>query len=390
MIAKILGSMLCAAMLTPAHAAVVVRLDGTVIDAGHIDATAERVMQEAHVPGLGLAVFSNGTLAYLKAYGERDTADHKPLTPDSVTTAASLTKPAFAALVMRLVEQHALDLDRPIVRYLPRPLPEYARWQNLAGDRRYEQITLRMLLDHTSGFPNLVRFTDDGKLRIYFDPGSRFAYSGEGIALAQFVVETVTGRTIDALMRERIFRPLGMTRTSMVWQAAFGDDYANAYNEKGTSFGAQRRRTADAIGSMQTTLRDYARFVEAMLNGTLLNEKSTAEMFAPQIRITSAHEFPTLATETTHANDAIRLSYGLAWGLFQTPHGQAFFKEGNDNGLRHYVVGFPRARCGMLIMTNGSNGEDTYGPLLEEIIRDTYTPYEWERFKPPERRRPVQ
>jgi CubicO group peptidase (beta-lactamase class C family) len=363
--------------------AFVLRLDGTKITAPDIDATVRQAMQAAHIPGAGIALLNNGTVVYMKAYGERDQAAHKPLTPDSVTTAASLTKSAFAVMVLRLVERGVLDLDRPITGYLPKPLPEYPGYQDLAGDPRHERLTLRMLLDHTSGFPNWRRFTDDKKLRMYFDPGTRFAYSGEGIALAQLVVETATGKSTEALMREHVFQPLGMTRTSMIWQPQFEDDYANAYDESGKSLGPQRRSRANAAGSMQTTLRDYARFVQAMLNGELLEPKTAEEMFAAQIRITSAHEFPTLATETTTANDSIRLSYGLGWGLFWTPHGQAFFKEGNDDGLRNYVIGFRKPRSALLIMTNSANGEDIYGTLLETLLRDTFTPYEWEGFKLP-------
>jgi CubicO group peptidase (beta-lactamase class C family) len=107
-------------------------------------------------------------------------------------TAASLTKAAFATMVMQLVQNRVVDLDKPVYRYLPKPLPEYPGYTDLANDPCYKQITMRMLLDHTSGFPNWRRFTDDKKLSIYFTPGSRFAYSGEGIALAQMVVETVT------------------------------------------------------------------------------------------------------------------------------------------------------------------------------------------------------
>lgn len=361
----------------------VTRLDGTTISAAEIDATVIRAMQEARVTGLGIAIFNHGKVVYTRAYGVRDAASNKPLTPDSVMTAASLTKVAFAVMVLKLVEEKAIDLDRPVVEYLPKPLPEYALYRDLAPDRRYERITLRMLLAHTSGLPNWRRFTDEKVLRIYFPPGSRFAYSGEGIALAQMVVETVTGKSIEALMRERIFQPLGMTRTSMVWEPQFERDYANEYDEEGVSQGPQRRRRGDAAGSMQTTLSDYARFVTAVMGGELLNDKSTEAMFSPQIRITSAHQFPTLAAETTTANDSIRLSYGLGWGLYWSPYGKVFFKEGHDDGFQHYVVCFAQPGTGMLIMTNSANGESAYGTLLETLIRNTFTPYEWERFKRP-------
>jgi CubicO group peptidase (beta-lactamase class C family) len=372
-------------VLVPAAGPTVTRLDGTQITAEQIDATVTRSMQQARIPGLGIVLFNNDKVVYAKAYGERDRAGHKPLTPDSVMTAASLTKPAFAVLVLQLVEQGVLDLDKPIAQFLPKPLPEYAPYSDLAADPRHEKITLRMLLAHTAGFPNWRRFTADKKLAIYFEPGSRFAYSGEGIALAQFVVETVTGKSAEDLMRERIFEPLGMTRTSLVWQPRFEDNFANAYRSMGFSFGPQRRKLPDTAGSMQTTLHDYARFVQAMMDGELLSPKSTTEMFSPQIPITSAREFPSLDTETTTANDGIGLSYGLAWGLYRTPYGQAIFKEGHDTGWQHYVVVFRERGTALLIMTNSENSEGVYGELIEALLHNPFTPYEWEGFRPPTR-----
>src|SRR6185437_823554 len=112
----------------------------------------------------------------------------------------------------------------------------------------------------------------------------------------------------------------------------------------------------DAAGGMQTTLRDYAAFVEAFVGGDL-PAPLEALMLTPQITIHSRHEFPSLSTATTTANDRIRLSYGLGWGLYLSPYGRAFFKEGSDDGWRHYVVCFNKEQRGMLIMTNSSNGE---------------------------------
>ena len=144
------------------------RLDNTTISAGEIDATVAGLMQAADVPGVGIAIFTGGDVAYLKTYGFRDVEKKLPLTPDSVMTAASLTKPAFATMVMKLVEQKVVDLDKPVYQYLPKPLPEYPQYADLAGDPRWKLITLRMCLDHTTGFPNWRAFNDDGKLNINF------------------------------------------------------------------------------------------------------------------------------------------------------------------------------------------------------------------------------
>ncbi|HZW96095.1 MAG TPA: serine hydrolase domain-containing protein [Candidatus Eremiobacteraceae bacterium] len=240
-----------------------------------------RLMDEANVTGVGIAIFNHDKVVYLKAYGLRDKERHLPLTPDSIMTAASLTKPAFATMVMQLVHERIIELDRPVYEYLPKPLPEYPAYEDLADDQRYKQITMRMLLDHTSGFPNWRRFTDDKKLRINFSPGSRFAYSGEGICSRADGCGDATGKSVNELMNDRVFQPLGMTRTSMVTEERFEDDQAIGYDEQGKSLGLERREKSNAAGSMQTTLRDYARFVQGVLSGAIPDRKSRNQMLSP-------------------------------------------------------------------------------------------------------------
>lgn len=359
----------------------IVRLDGTVVTPAAIDATVQRLMRAANVPGLAVAILNDRKVAYVHAFGERDRDHQLPLTIDSVMSAASFTKATFAYLVMQLVEEHTLDLDKPVYEYLPRPLPEYPRYADLAGDDRYRRITARMLLSHTAGFPNL-RALNHGRLNINFEPGSRYAYSGEGIQLLQLVVAEVTGAQLDRLMASRIFERFGMTRTSMVWQLPFERDFANGYDRDGRSLGPQRRRIADAAGSMQTSIADFSRFLAAVMQGKSLTRTTRTLMFTPQVAITTRTQFPSLTTETTDRNDAIRLGYGLGWGLFFTPLGKAFFKEGHDPGWQHYAVAFEDRGVAIVLMSNSANGESIFPELLEQLIANTYTPLEWEGYIP--------
>ena len=357
------------------------KLDGSTMTLAQIDATVARLLEAAHVTGAGIAIFHNGKIAYLKAYGMRDREKAMPLTPDSVMTAASLSKAAFATVVMELVKEGALDLDKPIGQYLPKPLPEYPAYADLKGDDRYKKLTLRILLSHTSGFANWRAFEQTGKLSIHFDPGSRYAYSGEGILLAQLVVEAATGRPLAELMREDLYGPLSMTRTSMVWEPRFESDFANGYDEYERSLGPEKRTTANAAGSMQTTLRDYATFLSALMRGRVLDRAMSATMLKRQVSIHSAHQFPSLAEETTAANDGIQLGYGLGWGVYASPFGAAFFKEGHDEGWRHLALCFKNG-SGILIMTNSSNGEGVFGPLIESLLGRTEFPFDWENYTP--------
>jgi CubicO group peptidase (beta-lactamase class C family) len=219
-------------------------------------------------------------------------------------------------------------------------------------------------------------------LVILHEPGARYDYGSEGFVLLQLVVETLAKKPTEELMQERVFRPLGMKRTSMVWQSAWESNHANGYDEYGRLLGIQRRRNADAAGSMRTTIGDYARLTKAVLSGRGLSKKSHAQMLSMQIPIVSKFEFPTGLPDTTDEYKGIQLSYGLGVGLYHTPHGRAFFKEGHDEGWRTYVVCHQDQATCMVILTNSSNGEGIYSALLENLLGDTWNPINWEVLTP--------
>jgi CubicO group peptidase (beta-lactamase class C family) len=350
---------------------------------GQEDSLVLRLMQKAKITGICISVVDNNKAVSVKAYGYR--IKEQNLLNDSSTcfSAASLSKAVFAYLVMKLVDEGRISLDTPLAEYLPKPLPEYADYTDLAGDPRWKLITARHCLSHTTGFPNWRHFNprDNNKLEIFFTPGTRYAYSGEGIDLLQMVVEVIMGKGLEELAREKIFLPLAMTRTSYIWKPEFESDYAVGYNEKEKPVRFKRRTRADAAGSMETTIADYTRFMIAVNQGRGLSSYAYHEMLGPQIAIHSAHQFPSLSADTTSANDHIHLSYGLGWGLFNTPSGIAFFKEGHDDGWVHYVIGLPSANRALVIMCNSSNGEGIFKELTATFLGITI-PWEWEGYIP--------
>lgn len=194
--AKAASAFLLAAALSscavsgPPSATSAVKLDA-------IDTTVATAMAATGGRGIAVAVIDGGQVVFSKAYGVKNAAN-EPLQTDTVMYGASLTKSAFGYMVMQLVDEGLFDLDRPISQYLPQPLPSYnsaadARayvpWVGLEGDERWRNITGRILLTHSAGFTNFAFDEPDGKLRFHFDPGSRYAYSGAGILLLQFVLE---------------------------------------------------------------------------------------------------------------------------------------------------------------------------------------------------------
>lgn len=344
-----------------------------------IDATAVRLMTEAKLPGLALAVIEEGQVVAVKAYGLRDVEQAAPLQTDTVMYGASLTKLVFAYLVMQLVDEGVLDLDTPIERYLKKPLPEFKKYEDLAGDPRWKRLTPRMLLSHSPGFPNFRFLNPDEKLDFKFDPGTRYAYSGEGINLLQFVLEDA-GLGLDAgqEFQRRVFDRFGMSRTSMVWREDFASNVTTGYDEHGAAKAHHQRGSVRAAGSMDTTIEDYAKFLAGLMRGEGLSAKARAELLSPQLPIPWAHQFPTLTEETDPRNQAIALSAGLGMVLFNDRSSLAFFKGGHDEYTDNFVLCLERgARC-VVLLSNSVKGPYVFPPLIEAILGPTDMPWRWD------------
>jgi CubicO group peptidase (beta-lactamase class C family) len=280
-----------------------------------------------------------------------------------------------------------LSLDTPIAKLLPQPLESYPDYKDVASDlvheARYGSITPRMLLAHSSGLANFAAYEPDKKMHLHFGPGTRFAYSGEGLNLLQFVIEQREHAPLEKLMQDAIFTPLGMAQTAMVWNPAFAANVADRYDANGKFISHTRRDHARGAGSMTTSIDDLARFLTALLAKP--GESSVAAtlkpMLKPAITIDSLHEFPTLEEKKGSEGPAVGLAYGVGWGLLtKTKYGPAFFKEGHGDGAQNYLICFTRHRDCMILLTNSDNGELVFQPLLEQILGDTVTPWVWENY----------
>jgi CubicO group peptidase (beta-lactamase class C family) len=357
--------------------------------ADSIDVKVEQLMKAEQVTGLGVALIRDGKVMMLKAYGRRNVEKNLPLATDTVMYAASLTKATFAYLVMQLVDEGKIDLDKPVGGYLPKPLPQYGRYQDLANDPRWRGLTMRILLSHTTGFANFRFIEEDRKLRFHRAPGERYGYSGEGLLLAQFVLENGLGLDVGAEMQRRIFDRFGMKRTAMTWREDFAANLAETYTLDGKLEPHRHWDQVGAAGSLDTTLVDWANFLAAVIRGEGLSQKSRAEMIRRQIEIDSERQFPTLLPEKTDRWKSIGLGYGLGWGVFETPRGHAFFKEGHDEGTANYALCIERSRDCVLLMSNSVRAERIFVELVNELLGNVSLPAEWEGFKPAGPRTPA-
>lgn len=375
----------------PVLAQTIKRLDNSGISAADLTRKIQYLIDTAHVQGLGISVFNNNTVVYKRAFGYKRIDTKAPLTTHTNIYGASLSKAVFAVLVLKLVEEGKLDLDKPLQDYLDKPIYEYptrTKWQDhyehFRKDTLYRRITARMCLSHTSGLPNWRWDMPDQQPHIRYEPGTHYGYSGEGMIYLQTVLERMTGKSLQALAEALIFKPLGMQNSAYQWMPAYETDYASGHHANGKLYGKDKDNEPRAPSTLETTLDDLTLFITAVLQDRIISAATRDTMFTPQISLRSKYQFGPDAWKDTLGvyHQTISLSYGLGWGLLKTPYGWGAFKEGHGGGFQHYCIIFPGKQCGILIMTNSDNGESIYKELLETAIGDKYTPWEWHRYIP--------
>jgi CubicO group peptidase (beta-lactamase class C family) len=223
----------------------------------------------------------------------------------------------------------------------------------------------------------------DQKLRIHFEPGSRYSYSGEGMTFLQVVLERLTKRPLEDLMREKVFIPYGMATSSYTWQPRFEQNFCHGHDEAGKVLEKDKDNKARSASTLETTPEDYGRFIRAVLRRQGLSEASWKEIFKPQIRIRSKSQMgvgPWDPEDTTTSNDAIALSYGLGWGLLESPYGRGAFKEGHGDGFEHYSICSPTGAWAS--HHDQQRQREASSGAARATIADTYTPWEWENYVP--------
>lgn len=369
------------------------RIDDSTISTTILDKEIKRLKNLGNVHGLTVSIVTKDSVLFQKAYGSRNLKNKQLLETSHNFYAASLSKPLFAFIVMKLVEENKIDLDKPLVQYLENPLysyefqHDYENYKDLKNDKRYEKITARMCLSHTTGFPNWRYVNESGidmerPLEIEFEPGTFYNYSGEGIQLLQFVVEQITKKGLEELAQAYVFKPFKMDMTSFLWQKRFDTNYAVGHYKKRKTLNRRKRNVEYAAGSMDTTPEDYSRFIQAMLAQNGLKEHTYKEFFKPQIRIESKQQFGKNRLIKTTENNDIELSYALGFGTYETPYGKAIFKEGHIQGWEHYTLFYPSQNIGIVIMSNSSNAESIFKELIEISMGDKWIPWYWENFIP--------
>jgi CubicO group peptidase (beta-lactamase class C family) len=311
--------------------------------ADDVDDFIRAQMERQHIPGLALAVVTNGVVVRTAAYGLANVEWAVPVRPDTVFQIQSVTKTFTATAIMMLVEGGKLRLEDRLTQHLDN-LPE--SWTG---------ITVRHLLTHTSGIKDFINeptvdlrkdlkpedvIESLRKLPLNFPPGEKYAYSNTGYHLLGMVIRKVTGKYWDEFLRERIFEPLGMNDTRVISWSEILTNRAAGY---GWDDGRLRNGSfiaptilGYAGGGLRSTVLDLAKWDAALCTEQLLKRATLEQMWTP-----------------AKLNDGKDSSYGFGWGVTNYQgHRLVSHTGSHSTGFRSVIARFVDDKLAVIVLTN--------------------------------------
>ncbi len=324
-----------------------------------------RLLAAAHVPGAAVAVVRDGQVAWSRGYGLADVARQTPMTDSTVMQVASISKAVTAWGVMRLVERGVLRLDMPIDSATK-------RWHLPRSRFDASGVTIARVLSHTAGLgdnpyegytsdeavPTLVESLsgkNDGVGDVHIDhqPGSRWSYAEGGYVMLQLAVEDMSGRGFADYMRTEVLEPLGMSRSAYEWNAPIRPRTATPYDRRMRVMPVHRFIEEGPDG-LYTTAADLAKFVAATMKSST-GALPGRGVLAPE----------TISRMLTAQPSAKASSWGLGYSLHRaSPSLVSAGHFGTNPGWRATTIAFPDRGVGLVVMTNGDNGNGVLNPLV--------------------------
>lgn len=307
-----------------------------------VEQLIEKSATDAQIPGVAVAYINNGKLQWIATYGKAN--EQNSVARDSLFNVASLTKPVFSMLTLKLVQDGKLSLDESLSNYWIDP--------DVKDDPRHNHLTPRLALSHQTGFTN---WRGDNPLSFLFEPGSRHEYSGEGFEYLLRAIENKTDTTMPQLMQRYITDPLNMTDTYFGWQADMDANISARYDESAqeiTHKGFYKDSYSAACCTL-TTIEDYSSFVAWVASGAGLSQSLLSDLKSPQAQ----HENPVE-------------NYGLGWRLIELPESTYLMHDGREPGVRTFATISPDTGEGVIIFTNSSNGELLYRAIVKATLTD--------------------
>ncbi|WP_234572474.1 serine hydrolase domain-containing protein [Rhodohalobacter sp. 614A] len=316
-----------------------------------VDRFLQSKMDSLHIPGLSFALINNGDVVHHKTFGYADRESKKPVTSQTIFEAASLSKSVFAFFAMTYVEDGKLDLDKPLYEYLPYP--------DIADDDRYKKITARMVLSHRSGFPNWRFNEPDGKLKIYFEPGTDYKYSGEGyqyLAKVLREIENTDWEGLENIFQQKIGSPLNLEHTVFLQTPFTRANKAIPYDENGQRLTpSMNNREFGAAYSIHTEAADFSKWMIAVMNKEILAEESYSELFKRHSKL---------------PNNERDVYYTLGFTSPEIPGTETniYMHNGNNPGFTCMYLLDIEKDWGFALFTNSEFGQDLGNELGDYLI----------------------
>lgn len=280
----------------------------------------------------------------------------------AIFQAASLSKVVFAYIVMKLYENGEIDLDKPIC--------EYTDINRFADKERAKLLTPRIVLNHRTGLPNWSKSPSSAEwptstIEFTFATDSCFGYSGEGFAFLQRAVEAIRGKDIDAIAKELVFDPLGMTHTSYNWLPIYDSLAVDGYNKAGENRGTGRHPRANVGYTLRTCAADYSKFVQALLNGTGMKPETFATMF-------ETNSGPALRYRDNNRDCDQKIAWAMGIGTEDNAnHGKILWHWGDNGSFKALFLVIPAEKKTLVYFTNSAHGHDIINPITELFLKDT-------------------
>jgi CubicO group peptidase (beta-lactamase class C family) len=321
-----------------------------------IDAHAAEWLKESDVPSVAVAFIKDRRLAWTAVYGEQSPG--VAATGKTLYNMASLTKPVTAETVLRLASAGKFSLDESMSPFWLDPDIKDDPWSKL--------LTPRLCLSHQTGFANWRRMTG-GVLKIRWEPGTQTGYSGEGYNYVGRFVENKMAKPFDALAQEIIFDPIGMKETSYTEKAWYAGRLAVPHGpkaEKPVNPVAQAWNGADLL---RTTIQDYAKFVVSVMHDEGLTREIAAERAILTRDRMRPEDLKNVCSTGEPGHCLVTAGMGLGWEV-KTVNGEKILDhDGSDWGVRTFVMFIPARGIGVVVFTNGENGEAVIKKVVEVL-----------------------
>jgi CubicO group peptidase (beta-lactamase class C family) len=329
---------------------------------------------QAATPGFAVAVVDRDRIVFAKGFGLEVAGGGRRFTADSVCPVGSLTKSFTALGILQQVELGKVDLDAPVVRYLP--------WFRTADRKRSDRITVRMLLNHTSGLPSRDEWmTTEGSAReamelairpfrgikTAHEPGEAFEYSNEGYTILGLIMDRVTGTPYCDYLQSAILSPLKMER-STADEGRLRELGALTGHSAGIDRALPGRLPYVAAGApagstFASTARDLGRYLIALMNRGRIGDTQIISPESIERMTTPAVDFP-CPISPDDGGDGSTWHYGMGWAIGEIDGRRLVLHEGDTGHAGSIAVIDPARSVGVCIVRNSSDVDPHRFPIL--------------------------